>query len=285
MEMSSMSLADLLPALDAFLEAAAAVTAQRRKAHLLAPLRAKMEAAMQAAFKQQGAAFMRRFARLKPKFPQLQEADPGEAAIDWGPLFDEAALETLQSFSEPLDLWAAQALLAGARQQIGELKADISFDLKNPRAVKWLKAHGAERVTQINDTTRQVIHDIVVKAVAEGQSYDNTAAAITERFAEFAVGKPQEHIESRAHLVALTESANAYESGNRMVVGDLMRGGLTAQASWLSVGDSKVSDGCRANQAQGWIPADQPFQSGHMHAPRFPGCRCCTLYRRKPNAR
>jgi hypothetical protein len=280
-----MSLADLLPALDAFLEAAAAVTAQRRKARLLAPIRAKMEAAMQAAFKQQGAAFLAKFAKLKPKFPKLQEADPGEAAIDWGPLFDEAALSTIQAFAEPIDMFVQAALLAGARQQIGELKADISFDLKNPRAVAWLKGHALEAARQIQGTTRDYIMAIVVQGVAEGWSYDRMAEAITARYSEFAEGRPQEHIASRAHGIAVYEAGMAYESGSRAVVDDLMAAGLTMEHSWLTVGDDRVEQECRDNEAQGWIPADQPFQSGHMNPLAHYACRCTGLSRRKPNAR
>lgn len=275
----------LLPILDRFLEAAAGVSVVRRKQRALLPLVKKLEGAVSAAFLDQGKAFLRRLARFRSKFPELQEAGDdggGESLPDWlAPLFDKAAVETVRAFSEPLDEFTAAALAAGAQALIGEVGVEASFDLANPRAVEWMAEHGAERVTRINDTTRRQIHDIVVKAVDEGWSYDRTARAIIERFAEFAVGKPQEHIDSRAHLVAVTETAMAYEAGNRIAVQDLMDSGLTMEMKWLTVGDNRVSDGCRENQAAGWIPAGGEFPSGHQHPPRFPGCRCCALYRRK----
>jgi len=36
----------------------------------------------------------------------------------------------------------------------------------------------------------------------------------------------------------------------------------------------RVSMACVYNTAQGWIPASQPFQSGHMYPPAWSGCGC-----------
>jgi hypothetical protein len=39
---------------------------------------------------------------------------------------------------------------------------------------------------------------------------------------------------------------------------------------------------CRANQAQGPIPVNQPFSSGHLHGPFCLACRCATTAARTP---
>ena len=57
--------------------------------------------------------------------------------------------------------------------------------------------------------------------------------------------------------------------------------GLEVEKFWSTVEDDKVSDGCRANTAVGWIPLDDPFPSGHMQPLRYPGCRCDVYHRRK----
>lgn len=106
------------------------------------------------------------------------------------------------------------------------------------------------------------------------------AQAISDRFVEFAVGRPQEHVESRAHLVAVTEVGDAYEHGNEIVVNDLAAAGLRMEKKWDTIGDGRVSDGCRENEQAGWIPIDEEFPSGDMRPLRFPGCRCTALYRR-----
>jgi uncharacterized protein with gpF-like domain len=156
----------------------------------------------------------------------------------------------------------------------------LSFTLKNPRAVAYLREYGAQRVTMINETTRQYIKTVITQGVEEGWSYDKTAKAITERYSEFAVGKPQQHIKSRSHLISITEAGEAYVEGNMEVAQDLEAAGLTMMKKWSTVGDSRVSDGCRENAAVGWIPLNQAFPSGHQRPLRFPGCRCDLLTKR-----
>ena len=62
---------------------------------------------------------------------------------------------------------------------------------------------------------------------------------------------------------------------------DLADHGIEMEKQWSSMKDDKVSDGCNANELDGWIPISQPHSSGDMHPLRFPGCRCDELYRRK----
>lgn len=65
----------------------------------------------------------------------------------------------------------------------------------------------------------------------------------------------------------------------------LQNAGLEMEKSWLTVGDSRVSEGCAANAAAGWIGLEEEFPSDgtydRQRPPRFPGCRCDILYRRK----
>lgn len=175
------------------------------------------------------------------------------------------------------------SLLSGVKNGY-ELQAatfDISFKLPNPRAVAYAKQEAAKHIAEINDTTRKTIKQMVVKGVEEGKSYGTVAREIKGRFHEFAVGKPQEHIASRAHLVAINENAECYESGGRMLVDDLEDAGLDMEKSWGGPGaeDPHTSEGCLENKAVGWISTKREFPSGHQHPPRFPGCRHHGLYR------
>lgn len=47
---------------------------------------------------------------------------------------------------------------------------------------------------------------------------------------------------------------------------------------WRTRGDDRVSDLCAGNEADGVIPIDQPFSSGHMQTPGHPNCRCTVKY-------
>lgn len=146
--------------------------------------------------------------------------------------------------------------------------------LPNLRARAYAKKHAAEAVTQINDTTRKEIARIVSDGVKSGASYNDIAKAIKSKFEEFAVPSPQKHVPNRAVLVAVTELANAYCEGNAQVGDYLQSNGVKMMKAWQTLEDDRVSDGCKENEKAGWIPIDREFPSGHMHPPRFPGCRC-----------
>lgn len=160
--------------------------------------------------------------------------------------------------------------------KVRNVKADKSgwVSLPNLRAQEYAKKHAAEAVTQINDTTRKEIARIVSDGVKSGSSYNDIAKAIKEKFEEFAVPMPQKHVSNRAVLVAVTELANAYCEGNAQVGNYLQDNGVKMMKAWQTLEDDRVSDGCKENERVGWIPINKEFPSGHMHPPRFPGCRC-----------
>lgn len=160
--------------------------------------------------------------------------------------------------------------------RVRNVKADKSgwVSLPNFRAQEYAKKHAAEAVTQINDTTRKEIARIVSDGVKSGSSYNDIAKAIKDKFEEFAVPMPQKHVSNRAVLVAVTELANAYCEGNAQVGNYLQDNGVKMMKAWQTLEDDRVSDGCKENERVGWIPINKEFPSGHMHPPRFPGCRC-----------
>ena len=216
--------------------------------------------------------------KLKEVNQKLQEAINDHEIMR---LLDEVIMETEIDGKQVIEDSAGQLMLFAHEQLLAETGFEIDFDLDHPRAVEYLEKHAAEAVTQINDTTRDRIGNIVTQGLDEGWSYQKMADEIENRFEEFAVGRPQEHIRSRAEHVAVTETANAYESGLNEVAGEMKKQGLEMEKYWENVGDNKVSDGCQENTNAGWIPYDESFPSGDQHSPRFPGCRCSILYRRK----
>ena len=156
-------------------------------------------------------------------------------ADDWLTIFDRITSETRTMFFEPIQLGSQAAMTMAAQTLIAELAVDTSFLLTNPRAVVYLQQHGYGLISQIDAVTRGNIATIVNNGVAEGWSYDRVAKEISSLYSEMAVGKPQLHIDSRAHLIAVTESGNAYEAGNSILVADLQDAGLQMEKKWLSV--------------------------------------------------
>jgi hypothetical protein len=262
--------ANLLPALDAFVEAASVAQKWRQ----LRPMERKLTRAMSRAFRRQGRLFLVRFKVLQGKFEEsITEAD-------WLSLFDTVAGETIDLFLEPIQTYVQMALVRGAESLIAELEVDTAFSLRNPRAVAYLEQHGAELVRGINDTTRDQMRTLITQAGDEGWSYTRLARSIRHEFDGFAGLRPQAHIRDRATLVAVTELGEAYEAGSALMVQDLQSAGLQMEKSWSTIGDDRVSAGCQENAAAGWIPFDDEFPSSDMRPLRFPGCRCTALYRR-----
>lgn len=228
---------------------------------------------MRRAFLAQRRLFLTRFARLEPRYPpDLREA----VESDWLPIFDQAALETVQVFQKPLSEFTARALESGMLGAIADIGIEDAFDLKHPLAVDFMAKHGADRVTAINSTTRDYLRTILTQATDEGWSYDKTARAIRKRYADFSG--------TRARNIAVYELGNAYEAGNLLVAKDLQEAGLTMEKQWLAVGDSRTRPAHKSNQAQGWIGLDDRFQDGSERPPTDSGCRCTVLMRRKPDA-
>ncbi len=241
-----------------------------RKERVRRPIEAKLEKAMAKAFAAQGAKLLTKFAEA-----HVQEAYGIREAGDfnWEKAFDATANQTIADFVGPIVDAVEATMEAAAAELTKDLKLDTSFDLKNPRAVEYIKSRGAENVKGINDTTREALRNIIAKATEDSKSYTEIAALIRAAFSEMA--------KWRAQLIAVTEVGNAYEAGNRVLVNDLIDGGLEMEKSWLTVGDDRVDPECIENEAEGWIPVDQLHKSGHDQPLAHPRCRCTELYRRK----
>ena len=262
----------LRDALDRFLEA----DLRRRKLRAVTPIERALEANLQRAWRRQSTVFLLKLTKLAARFTA---AETSKARLleairedEWLPLFDQAALETLELFVGPISMQTEKALLAGAKGTIADLALDTSFELGNPRALTELRATAAARVAGINATTRDDIRAIIADGVAQRHSYSAIARDIKAKYSRFAVGSPLEHIASRAELVAVTEIGDAYEKGSRAVVDRLTAAGLEMEKQWLDVGDRRVDPVCVGNSSEGWIPVGQAFASGHDLPTAHPGC-------------
>ncbi len=264
----------LLTELDRFLESVARAYKNRAIAE---PIKI-IEKACQLYFKKQGRLFLVQFERFRYRFKESISDEEIRRILQQIHPYIEKGLKV--KLITNLGIVMAKAVRRSF-DGFGFAKMDVSFALENLRAVGFLERHAAVLIADdINETTKRTIAKIVTKGAAEGQSYDKVAREIKSRFNQFAVGKPQLHIQSRAHLVAVTENRMAYEAGNMEAAQFVKKQGLTMEKAWMDSGDSIVSDGCLENSAAGWIGIDEAFPSGDDTSPRFPGCRCDILFRR-----
>ena len=227
-------------------------------------------------FKWQGRVLIAALPKLVRYFPEpVEESRLLEAlGSDFDSMFDKAIKVTVRNGEEIFEAGLVPAVSQGYAAMAEEVGMQAAFKLKQPEAVRWASKQAAVDVALVNDTTKETIRGVVTRGLEKGASYDEVARQITKRFNEFAVGKPQLHIQSRAHLVAINENAVGYAYGETTLIDEIEATGIEMEKHWADVGDNDVSDGCARNTADGWIPTKQAFSSGDMTYPRFPGCRC-----------
>ena len=242
--------------------------------------RSQLKFRLARAFLAQARAFMRHIESTRREWNAPDEPADWLGGA-WERSFDAAARETSRAFVVPLENAVRRSLRLGAEALTRDLRISMAFDLQHPLAQMYVHDHGAALVARVNDVTREYLRTVIERGVQEGWSYDRIAQAIIDRYEEFAIGRPQLHIDSRAHLIAVTETGNAYEEGAYQIVSGLRDLGLQMEKSWLTVGDDRVEETCMNNEAQGWIGLDEQFPSGHLHPLAHPACRCTILYRRK----
>ncbi len=264
--------------------------ARRRKLADLALPEERLAARLRTVFRAQERGFLRRLeaarlARTVVEAARLWEADDDDELDvgDWERLYDEAAAETAPALESALATWIDTALHAGFAAGLAPLQVQLSLQLANPRAAAYANERAAALVTQIDGVTREQIRKLVTQATSEGQSYQQLAREIRERYATMHTPQPQRHIRDRAELIAIQELGEAYEAGNYAGGEAMLRAGVALEKYWLTVGDDRVDQEiCAANQAQGWIPFRAEYQSGHQRPLGHVGCRCTQLTRRKP---
>lgn len=186
------------------------------------------------------------------------------------------------SYSTQIEQLLKTMYLTSAMELDKKFQTGISFNLKNPRAVKYFKNYGTTLVKNINEETRSRIKTLIENGLDNGHSYDRIARDMRSMFNDWSQLTPKEKsaLRTRTQLIAVTETGNAYQQGNIDLVRSAMDNGLKFQKSWLTVGDGKVDPHCKANEDQGWIDVDETFSSGVDRPLDHPGCRCSTLFRR-----
>lgn len=104
-------------------------------------------------------------------------------------------------------LWA-RSLAESVARSAADVGADVAFDPNNER-MKAILTRVAERITSIDDTTRERVKGYVARGQDEGMSPGELADLVeTDPSGAFSA--------ARAEMVARTESANAYAAGSAL---------------------------------------------------------------------
>jgi len=115
--------------------------------------------------------------------------------------------------------------------ELRKLGLSISFNMLNPKVVRFLEQYAAKRVVGINNTTRKAVRNAVVEGVKRGEGVNQLKSRIKGVFAQAST--------SRARTIARTESVIASSFGSREA---WLQSGLVADKQWLSVIDGDTRD-------------------------------------------
>jgi phosphohistidine phosphatase SixA len=133
---------------------------------------------------------------------------------------------------------------------------------------------GDDVAGELDKTTSREVDDLI------GQAFDPTTPitigelmdSVRERFKQYADGIEDQ--KPRAQTVAEYEISDNYHQGGKEAAAEAPG---DVEKSW-DIGDEGCPI-CEANAEQGWIPADESFDSGDDEAPAHPNCDCSVDYR------
>lgn len=198
-----------------------------------------------------------------------------QAALDqFSGIWDDIEKATTGTLQDLILATEQEGMKAGGDLMAKTINPDGKFwSLENPRAVAWFKANGGSisSIKDIQATTADSLKRVITTALDEGWSYNDTAKEIRKLF-DRSISR------ERAQTIAVYESAQAYEAGNREFAASLIEDGVNMEKQYQTSEDDLVSDLCQGNQDDGWIPLDQPHSSGVQNPPGHVNCRCYEIY-------
>ena len=147
-----------------------------------------------------------------------------------------------------------------ALTEAGFSTADMVNQL-DERALDYVRAHGADLVTQITETTRMDLREILADAVEEGPTTAALASTIEDAFA---------FSKYRSEMIARTELAYAHVGGN---LAGYRESGVVSGKKWI-VAQDNVCPECEALDGV-VVDLDEEFpDDGGEGPPLHPNCRC-----------
>lgn len=238
-------------------------------------------------FRQQKAAVLEDLGKNRHLFSEsyrkLAEESPVDLTLqNWDRIWEMISNDTSGELQKVIFNAEVEGVVWGAenlKKAIPLFDKKSSFNLANPRAVKWFQDNGGsvDRIKGIQQTTGDSLKRVIGTAIDEGWAYTQTAKEIRKLF-DGPISR------DRAQRIAVFESGQAYEAGNMLFAQSLKDDGVRMEKMWMTSHDEKVRPEHAANEAEGWIPIDQIHQTGHQEPPTDPGCRCYEIYREAPGS-
>ena len=173
------------------------------------------------------------------------------------------------SVTDAMGIEYAAALTDAIAGAAAVVQADTATSAFLPNlASNYLRHNSLSKLTgNIGETSKTRLRNAIADAWDKGGTYNDLVGAIRDTFEDFST--------VRASMIAQTEVVDAYNAGRN----------ATARAAGLDEHAWETESGnpcetCLANEAQGWIPIDQDFDSGDDAPPAHPNCECVENFRK-----
>jgi len=210
-----------------------------------------------------------------PPLSGQKSAHPlSKAGTDW-----EAQLDALEidfdAYLDDIEGILARVAQAGADGALDDLRDYLEesqgrafssmVNQVNQEAVDWAGDSAARLVTDISDTTREMLREQIASGIERGLSVKELASEIYDG---------QTFSAHRAELIAVTELAEANVRGNKLA---WAKSGLVKALQWSA--DDAMCDDCQMNDGA-IVPmgpdgmAAEAYPSGAWGVPAHPRCRC-----------
>lgn len=203
------------------------------------------------------------------------------------------------------------AYMRGAREGTQELRRNqvsIRFDSMNPHAAQYARTESSRLITQVNDSQREAVRNLIESSVASGRTVQETARDIRhvvglrddqvralqnyrERITirgKLTVDQIERRVRryadalvrQRGELIARTEVLAAANAGQLESWKEAKRQGLldnTYGKKWVTTPDELLCDACEAMDEQ-TVGFNEVFNNGEggiaQFPPLHPNCRC-----------
>jgi len=203
----------------------------------------------------------------------------------------------------------AKQILTGQEDEMG---LDLSFNMRNPKAIQWALEESSTLITLITTESRDAIRNVIATAFASGGHPYETARIIrnsiglTDRDAKAVMKLEQRLIASglskdqinkqitkyrqkklndRAKLIARTETIAAANAGQQLHWQDMQNKGYldeeTVEREWIATPDDRECEECAALDGT-TAPLNGLFPGGVRQPPLHPDCRCAVGLVKKP---
>jgi len=174
---------------------------------------------------------------------------------------DERTIKGFADFTIPR---ITEMVKINGTKAYAELGVTGTFDVTNPKVIKWIKAHCGDLIVSIQDTTFDALKRTLAEGISEGEKISLLADRVTAEYAECKGYK--------AVRIARTETIMASNEGALQAYD---QSGVVEEKEWLAEGDA--CDECLDISMQGAVALHENFKGGYDVPPAHPNCRCTVL--------